>query len=296
MKKAYLLFITATLSLIGCNANLSEEPNELIIATWNLEHLATDANTGCKPRTEADHRDLERYAKTVNADIFALQEVASKDAIAHIFNSQDWQIVMSSRADSPSYSCYKTGAPSTQQKVAFAVKKPVKINTVKHLTALSQVKQGAREGLQVSINYNHQTINLLNLHLKSGCFVEDYRHSDRDSCQVFAKQVTILKHHISQQQETDNLILLGDFNHRLANPSNHFRSQLLALDKANITVLTDDKTSCHPKYPAPIDHIITSSHMMNKLSTETVKFHQYNNNESNTMLSDHCALSATFNF
>ena len=122
---------------IGCTSSVTTtksataEPSALIantaqplkVVTWNVEHLAYPLNTGCKPRTLSDIEAMKAYANSLNADIFALQEVASKEALKQIFPQSEWQLIVSNRAASPAYTCRKTGALSTQQKVAFAVKK-----------------------------------------------------------------------------------------------------------------------------------------------------------------------------
>ncbi|XQF91588.1 endonuclease/exonuclease/phosphatase family protein (plasmid) [Pseudoalteromonas espejiana] len=51
----------------------------LKVVTWNVEHLAYPINTGCKPRTPSDIEAMKAYANSLNADAFALQEVASKE-------------------------------------------------------------------------------------------------------------------------------------------------------------------------------------------------------------------------
>lgn len=298
MEKINFLLFASGLGLFGCSAGDSYSAHKLTVATWNVEHLASDDNQGCKVRTESDYNQLTQYVNTINADVFALQEVASEAAVTRIFNPEQWQVIMSSRADSPSYTCRGNGNLSTQQKVAFAIKKSIKVTDLKHLTSLSEVKLGAREGLQLSLDYNNQTINLLNLHLKSGCFTQDYSQSDRTSCQIFAKQAEILKHYVTSQiLPEQQWLVLGDFNHHLADEENTLRNTLLAANRSKnnkLTVLTDSKQSCHPKYPAPIDHIISSPTMTSKLSPP-VMFHKYSQQAPTTMLSDHCALSATFN-
>ena len=298
MKKINFLLFASSLGLLGCNAGDSYSAHKLTVATWNVEHLASDGVQGCKMRTESDYNQLAQYVNTIDADVFALQEVASEAAVSRIFNPEKWQVIMSSRNDSPSYKCRGNGNLSTQQKVAFAVKKSITVSDLKHLTSFSEVKLGAREGLQLSLKYNNQTINLLNLHLKSGCFTQNYSQSDRKSCQIFAKQAEILKQHVaSQVLPGEQWLVLGDFNHHLADDKNTLRNTLIPENmsaNSKLTVLTDGKQSCHPKYPAPIDHIISSPTMTRKLSSP-VMFHKYTQQAPTTMLSDHCALSATFN-
>ena len=99
----------------------------LKIVTWNVEHLAYPIDKGCRPRTEEELAKLQAYAKSLDADIVALQEVASKAAIYQLFPADEWTVIMSGRPSSPPYDCRGSGFKSTQQKVAFAIKKPMNI-------------------------------------------------------------------------------------------------------------------------------------------------------------------------
>ncbi len=57
----------------------------LKVATWNVEHLSYPIDTGCKPRSQIDLNAMRDYIERVNADIYALQEVASKQALSNLF-------------------------------------------------------------------------------------------------------------------------------------------------------------------------------------------------------------------
>lgn len=293
------------LTLAGCNVN-EQSPDSLVISTWNTEHLARQLNSGCKARSESDYQHLRSYAKSTKADIIALQEVESKEAVARVFPASEWQIVMSDRSDSPTYDCRGSQQTSTQQKTAYAIKNHINIDDVKQLAMLSEPRMGLRNGLQVTVSYNDNKVNLINVHLKSGCFVADYRADNKQSCQVFSQQATALKQYLmTQDLATQNWIVLGDFNHRLAEKNNYFRHELIANQDNDtgsyqpaqkLINTTDGYKGCHPKYPAPIDHILISHPLKDAYIDESLTFHHFDNMQPENMLSDHCALSINFSF
>ncbi|TMP77502.1 endonuclease [Pseudoalteromonas phenolica] len=300
------LFATCAVSALSACNSVNKPENTLRIATWNVEHLAEQNNQGCKARTEVDYEKLQAYASNLNADIVALQEVESAKAVARVFTEKEWQIIMSDRADSETYTCRKSGRSSTQQKVAFAVKRSLQVDSTEQIAQLSAPRPGLRQGLQITIKHAGKTLNLVNVHLKSGCFVDDYQNSDREACTVLAKQVKVLDSLLeSKSLEEEHWLVLGDFNHRLANTTNRFRKDLLfapGLMTENsqsvklLNNLTDGHNGCHPKYPAPIDHIFVSSPFNDKYQNPSLQFHYFDNMDIEYMLSDHCALSANFAF
>ena len=301
--KYSLVTYCVTIALSACST-VTHPKKSLAVATWNIEHLAEQNSKGCKARDEADYEKLKEYASNLKADIVALQEVESAKAVARVFPEKEWQIIISDRSDSPTYTCRESGLTSTQQKVAFAVRNSLKIDSVEQLKAIAAPRPGLRQGIKLTVQHADEKLHIVNLHLKSGCFVDDYQDADRESCAVLSQQVKILDDYLeSQQLNQENWIVLGDFNHRLANPNNRFRNDLFhspglfgdtSSPHKQLQNLTDGDTGCHPKYPAPIDHILISSALSTKYHSESLKFHYFDNMNIDDMLSDHCALSAHF--
>ena len=111
---------------------------QLKLVSWNIEHLADDIGKGCKPRSEADYAKLASYAKTLNADIVALQEVQSENALKRVFPDTDWQYVVSTRPDNQSYECRGTdGLLSTPQRTAIVIRKGIDFNVNDDFKALA---------------------------------------------------------------------------------------------------------------------------------------------------------------
>ena len=295
-----------TLFVVGCTSSFSNHTTDtpknalqntvsdsgLKIATWNVEHLAYPITTGCRPRTDAEIMAMKAYAKSLNADIVALQEVASEQALAQIFPNDEWRIIMSQRADSPAYTCRQTGSVSTQQKVAFAIKKTVPVLKHNAVEALGLAKPGLRYGLQITVNSQQGPTDILNVHMKSGCFVDDYLKSDSAACQTYAQQAPILNNWIAQHEAAGTpYIILGDFNHRLSAPYNRLTRTILN-DSRSTRITTRDLLGCQARYPAPIDQIIVGG-MSTKKITQSAHVHLYKNMDENAMLSDHCAVSVS---
>lgn len=309
--KFYLTLLMCGLTLAGCKSNetvqaatdtsvsthnvQSHDTNltqSLKVATWNVEHLAFPYTDGCRPRTEQEIAQLKGYAKSIDADIVALQEVASKQAVAQLFPADNWQVLMSDRPDNEAYECRKTGFMSTQQKVAFAVKKGLAVESLTSLKALGLDNPGLRYGVELVVNSSLGKFKLLNVHMKSGCFVDNYKRSDNDSCMTYAKQAEVLVDWVQEQDKASvPYIILGDFNHRLSAPYNAMTQKLAnaTTHYAALENTTQALIGCHPYYPAPIDHILVG-----KLSSnyqKDVKAHLFSDMEPKAMLSDHCAVS-----
>jgi predicted secreted acid phosphatase/exonuclease III len=264
------------------------------VATWNVEHLAFPATDGCRARSQEELAQLKDYAESLSADIVALQEVASVEAVDQIFPSDEWQIVISERTNSEAYTCRESGVPSTQQKVGYAVKKAISIESVNSLAELGIKNPGLRHGLELKVSTEFGSLSLLNVHMKSGCFVDDFARSDSDACVTFAEQAPVLDAWVEQSENAGlPYAVLGDFNHRLSAPYNRL-TQLLHTNsdgsESSLEITTQGLIGCHPYYPAPIDHIIVGHFNASKYQMEA-SVHPFENMNPDRMLSDHCAVS-----
>ena len=300
----------ATLSTLlgGCTNNFSSTLNRspsivsseslsslllpMKIATWNTEHLAYPSDRGCKPRNSAEIAAMRDYVKNLDASIVALQEVASEEAVRLIFPDNEWRIVLSARPNSPAYECRENGFTSSQQKIAFALRKSVEVLKISQLGQFALDLPGLRFGLAITVKTPLGDVDILNLHLKSGCFVDNFAASDSPACQIFARQVPELQEWLRQHANAARpYIVLGDFNHRLSEPFNHLAFTLKTLEPS-IYEVTQSLVGCHPRYPAPIDHILVGGLPADKIKTSAT-MHLYDDMHEDAMLSDHCAVSVT---
>jgi len=278
---------------------LTVSDEALRVVTWNVEHLASPIDTGCRPRSEDELVALQAYARSLNADIVALQEVASLDAVGLIFPVDEWQLFLSDRPDSDSYECRGNGQPSTQQKLAYAVRNGIDVLEEGDFDELGLDNPGLRHGMELMVATSIGELQLLNVHMKSGCFVDDFSRADSDACQTFARQAPILDAWIEEKESSAQpYLILGDFNHRLSAPYNQM-TRLMGDNTdgspSSLRIATADMIGCHPWYPAPIDHIVMGNMQDPALITSAMA-HDFEDMDPDAMLSDHCAVSLTMEY
>lgn len=103
----YLSAVPATLALaltlpaVFLLASLATVPamaESVKISTWNIEHLRELEGEGKAPRTEADYRRLRHYAQLLDADVIAVQEVESAQALGRVFDPRRYRFLLSNRS------------------------------------------------------------------------------------------------------------------------------------------------------------------------------------------------------
>lgn len=220
------------LAFAGCHAPsgrdgvaVASDRASLRLATWNLEWLVAPENflalkrdcvpEGASPRgrkrslpcdvagklerSSADFDAIARYARLLDADVVALQEVDGPSAARRVF---------------PGYRFCFTGAPAVQN-VGFAVRPGLPHRCGPDLLPLSldgRVRRGAELVLYPDTSAE---IRLLAVHLKSGCGKRRL-DSPRTQCAVLARQVPVLEDWIDAQAAAGRAFaVLGDFNREL---------------------------------------------------------------------------------
>jgi endonuclease/exonuclease/phosphatase family metal-dependent hydrolase len=138
---------------------------------------------------------------------------------------------------------------------------------------------------------------MLNVHMKSGCFVDNFSRSDRTACTTFAQQAPVLDAWIERREAIGTpYIVLGDFNHRISAPYNHLTRMMRANtdgSSSSLTIATKELIGCHPWYPAPIDHVVLG-HFDKRLQL-AAKAYDFEDMTVENMLSDHCAVTLSIN-
>jgi len=296
MKNSRLAIPALLLAL--CSSYITQA-NELKLASWNIAWLGSHEYN---QRTEADYQQLAMYAKQLNADVIALQEVENEywarkifgDDYDYYFSTKDWV-----------------------QRVGVAVKKSQGFRvTAKEYKALDIGK--VRHGMDITLTRNDQSLHILAVHLKSGCFtdpldalsvntmpstsVKEEKH--KEACVKLARQIKPLERWIdSHATQNAAYIVLGDFNRRF--------SQDIALkyseDKGLWQALNDEgqaalwtptttiNSSCWGGYYKDyIDHIIFSPKAKKRYVDASFKqlvFKPKYTKELSRNLSDHCPIS-----
>ena len=271
---------------------------EVRVASWNIEHLAEHNEVGCVPRSTLDYEKLRKFSELLNADVIALQEVENTAAVERVFPKSEWNIVLSDRPNSRSYNCRGNDQESTQQRVAVVLRKGIKYQNKGSFEELGLKMEGLRYGVVVEIFGDRDTINLLALHLKSGCFVDDYSTSKLRACEVLETQIETLDDWIENSiRENKKFIVLGDFNSRLTVENSMFWNKLVNMDNMPIGIQNgmQNLTGCHPRYPDLIDHIILGPETSKLQIQNSQMVHFYSSTgrhmAEEDMLSDHCPVS-----
>ena len=301
--KALTLFVI-TVVMVGCKTTSPQQaeatkPSQpmakatseaMRVVTWNVEHLAYPIENGCRPRTADEITGLQKYTKSLDADIVGLQEVGSEAAVRLLFPEDEWQVVMSDRPDSDPFECRQNGFNSTQQKVAFAVRKDIPILKVTHHDQFMLDRPGLRYGIAITVATPLGETEILNLHMKSGCFIDNFTRGDSEACETFSRQVPYLIELVGQYEASGKpYVLIGDFNHRITAPYNRL-TQTLQRAAPSLSVATQQMIGCHPWYPAPIDNVVVGNTNPAPIA-KTAQAIAFEDMNVDNMLSDHCAVA-----
>ncbi len=137
----------------------------LRIATWNIYFLYDEIDdegvfpSNRIPREEADFRNLASVMAQVDADIWALQEMESIDALNRLTKHLPgrYTIAISNRR-----------ARSQKTAVLIHNRPDLDVSRLPDFTGLDL--GGLRYGLVLQVKSNDLTFTLMVVHLKSGCF------------------------------------------------------------------------------------------------------------------------------
>lgn len=186
-------------------------PEWIRIASWNLNllHWRTGGALwrGAVARSERDYETLARYARDLDADIVAFQEVNGPRAAARVFPARDYVLHFSGRFDSRYDDIYN----------GFAVRRGRFDRVVRRDEPALGIGAGSRYelrwGVDLTVRSEGRSLRLLNVHLKSGCFVKSLHNPRSRHCRKLARQIEPLESWIDARwREGVPFVVLGDFN------------------------------------------------------------------------------------
>jgi endonuclease/exonuclease/phosphatase family metal-dependent hydrolase len=150
-------------------------------------------------RTRQGLRALRRYARELDADVIALQEVDGPEAARQLFTDHDF--------------CF-SGRVSVQNN-GFAIRRGLPHACGPDVSDLS-LQGDVRRGVELRLfPGTAREMRLLSVHLKSGC-ARDPLDAERQNCVALNRQVGVLEQWIDQQAlERRPFGVLGDFNRDL---------------------------------------------------------------------------------
>lgn len=263
------------------------------IATWNLEHLNEDSNTGCVKRTDADYDRLKNQIAALEVDVMAIQEVETSKAAHRVFPADEWEIVMSGRENAgEGAACWED--PDQHLKhigTGFAIKKGVGYQINAPFQTLANENPRMRWGTDITLLTDPQ-VRLMSVHLASGCWtkVQDADESRREVCTNLNYQlIEIGKWIVERSSENELYVVLGDFNRRLALQGDWGWKTFSMLSAKPVLATRPIVTRCDPRFDSIIDHMVVSPDLVPKLLMDTlVEVPRVGDHP------DHCAIMMNF--
>jgi endonuclease/exonuclease/phosphatase family metal-dependent hydrolase len=286
----------ASAELAWCPAIGSPDPyadGTLRLATWNIANLhARDGEATFGPprpsveRQASDYQRIRCYIRLVDPDVLAVQEIDGADALQRVVDTSVYDVHVSGRG--------RVGDMNGQQNTGFAYKKGLDVTRLPDFDALSVNNRGLRRGARISVAYGDARLQLMSVHLKSGCFSNADSGSD---CVSLRRQVPVLEDWINEQTRgPDPMILLGDFNRRMNDSGDAVWAELDDGQPANVdlTAVTAGMSSnCRDnRFPDFIDHIVfglRSTRFVDRSSFRHVNLRRADRPYWNS-ISDHCPL------
>lgn len=256
----------------------------LKLSTWNMDWL-TLRPSGDPALPEdvpgGEHRDFSKlaaYARHLDSDVVAFEEVDGPVAASRVFSSQTYQIIL-------------TPDPVVQR-VGVAVRRDLRVTVNDELSALNVAGPNAphqlRGGLDVTVSDGQASLRLLVVHLKTGCWDQPLNQRQH-SCPTLYQQVRIMQDWmLERQDEGEAYAVLGDFNRRLT-PHDPLMQQIEA--EAPVTLTTAGRASPCWGGEYFIDHILLGNAARDWLVPDSLRVMTYKNDTLPAGLSDHCPVS-----
>lgn len=305
--------------LLGAHA-LAQDT--LKLATWNLEWLMTPATFDdlartcrteyaggegreipcdivlpeerSKRRSPEDFVRLREYARRLDADVVALQEVDGPDAARLVF--PDYEFCFTHREH--------------VQNVGFAVRRGIGFRCADY-AALGLESNSVRWGAVLTLySRGGHRLQLLAVHLKSRC-QQQLLTSSKEDCRLLAAQVPVLKRWIDARvAEGSFFVVLGDFNRRFArerHSARDRRGRLIAMwpeidggnpGQARLTAVAmwQPYRPCRPweRHDAFIDNIVLGATLATYMVPGSFEQLVYDRDDArDARLSDHCPIAIT---
>lgn len=272
-------------------------PAQLHIATWNMAWLlhpetARLARIACRDgrraavpcdvargdaRDSADFRRLATLVRQLDADVIAFQEVENAEIAGKVFRG---------------YGICIAGGPG-EQHAGFAVRRTLRFECKTPLDTLTAGGRGRPGQVLRLFPRAGSPIELLSVHLKSGC-ARDPLDSPTAACRLLAAQAAALGDWIDANAEAGRIfIVLGDLNRPAGKPDDPFWSLLHPETFiSSASHLPFRNCVFGAPYGEFIDHILIGTSLAAQVPPDGFAQLRYRAEEAiQFRLSDHCPVS-----
>jgi endonuclease/exonuclease/phosphatase family metal-dependent hydrolase len=256
---------------------------ELKIATWNLNWLtlrpagAPGLPPDVKPRAPEDFDRLRAYAAELDADILALQEVDSAEAVRLVLPRERYALHLA--------------RDRLTQKVAIAVRAGIRHTAHPDVPLSSDPADHVRSGVDVTVETGGGALRLLAVHLKHGCRDAKQERAGGRDCRIFQNQAEPLAAWIAARKaEGAAFSVLGDFNRWMDKPDAFVERLRRAAPMIRATEGT--MARCW-RDEAFIDHIFLGGPARDWLRPDSLRVFRYRETGPGWQdrISDHCPVS-----
>jgi endonuclease/exonuclease/phosphatase family metal-dependent hydrolase len=235
-------------------------------------------------RAATDYDRIRCYVRLFDPDILAVQEVDGEEALSRVVDTEVYDVHVDDRPK---------GSLNGQQNTGFAFKHGLTVVRQPDVKALDVRGDGRlRYGARIDLTHNGQTIQLLSVRLKSGCFDNATTSS---ACETLLAQVPVLEGWIdTAAQGPTPFIVLGDFNRRFTQPNDRVWAELDDGQPANadLTAVTQDMPiSCRVNtFTEFIDHIVVERRVVPWVDRTSFRHMTYRRADKAVwdQISDHC--------
>ena len=262
----------------------------LKLATWNLEWLTLRPEgdpslpDDAKPKQLVDIATLAGYARHLDADAVGIEEVDGPAMAARVFPPDRYRIEMTQDA--------------VVQRVGLAIRNDYAVVRHADVTGLDAAAPGAlhrlRSGLDVTIARNGQSLRILVVHLKTGCWERPLQGHGPEACRMLRIQLGVLQGWIAaRRDEGVAFVLMGDFNRDM--PAHDVF--LDALEQvAPLALATAGHANPCWGGESFIDHILAGGPARQWMQPDSLRVLVYRETDPDMKerLSDHCPVSVRF--
>jgi endonuclease/exonuclease/phosphatase family metal-dependent hydrolase len=257
---------------------------QLKIATWNLNWLTTrspgdpELPSDVVPRSDDDFARLTAYARQLNADVIAIEEIDGFSAATKVFPRDLYSIHMTH--------------DHVVQRVGIVVRRGLHYDVNPDLKALNP--HHLRSGADITLHLGDFDLRVLAVHLKKGCREVPLPDARSRVCEELRAQVPPLTDWIAaRRKEGVPFVILGDFNRWMDN-----NDTFLAALNAAAPLVRATAGHSSPCWGGEdfIDHILAGGPAATWMQPDTMKVLVYREAERSWQdrLSDHCPLSVQF--
>jgi len=259
--------------------------DELKIATWNLDWLTNRPASerflpsDVTPRQDADFARLAAYARQLNADVVAIEEVDGPRSVAALFPRE-------------LYSVHMTG-DRIMQRVGIAVRRGIHYTVNPDVTALAEAR--LRSGADITLHIGTHDLRMLAVHLKKGCRKGNLARATGSACAALRDQLGPLTQWIRDRMSAgEAFVIAGDFNRWMDGRDSFLKTLRQAAPLARATEGHSSPCWGGENF---IDHILAGGAAAAWMRPDTLKVLVYQETDPalKDRLSDHCAVSVRFN-